>query len=180
MRIALLASGSEEWANWDLPSMLELQCQRYWQNSELWSCVSLLFPLLLCVSHDIKRGVSLAVGHSPMQDAAFYELSSMVEVCLQLFSSLQRETLPCSSSIYRQLSLVGFCKSPPSELATCSAESARAELVLFEISLLYMCSRLSAILVRFVYLKRTTVGLKCWSCDFQPIRSLHLVTCTPF
>ena len=99
-----------------------------------------------------KRGVSLAVGHSPMQDAAFYELSSMVEVCFQLFSSLRRETLPCSSSIYRQLSLVGFCKSPPSELATCSAESARAELVLFEISLLYMCSRLSAILVRFVYL----------------------------
>ena len=39
-----------------------------------------------------------------------------------------------------------------SYIATCSAESARAELVLFEISLLYMYSRLSAILVRFVYL----------------------------
>ena len=100
------------------------------------SCEAMLAYFSRVCSAFPKRGVSLAVGHSPMQDAAFYELSSMVEVCFQLFSSLRRETLPCSSSIYRQLSLVGFCKSPPSELATCSAESARAELVLFEISLL--------------------------------------------
>ena len=56
----------------------------------------LAYFLHVCsASPTIERGVSLAVRQSLMQDAAFYELSSMVEVCL-----------PSSSSIHRQLSLV--------------------------------------------------------------------------
>ena len=38
---------------------------------------------------------------------AFNELSSLAEACFPLFSSLRRETLPSSSCIHRQLSLVG-------------------------------------------------------------------------
>ena len=57
-------------------------------------------------STTIERGMSLAVWSSPMQDAAFYELSSILEACFSLFSSLRLETLPSSSSIH---SLVGFC-----------------------------------------------------------------------
>ena len=61
------------------------------------------FVRLLCVIHDIERHrhhVSLAVPQSPVQDAAFYELSSMLEACFPLFGSLRRETLPSSSSIH--------------------------------------------------------------------------------
>ena len=92
-----------EQANWNLPSMLE--------NSELLAYFSRVFaPRLLCVVHDIeshRHRVSL-VPQSPVQDAASYELSSMLDACFPLFSSLRRETLPSSSSIHRQLSFMSF------------------------------------------------------------------------
>ena len=96
------------------PTGICLRCWSYIAIGRTVSCISLLFTRLLCVVHDIERGMSLAVRQSPVQDAALYELSYMVEACFPLFSSLRREMLSSSSSIHRQLSLVGFCKSPSS------------------------------------------------------------------
>ena len=93
-----------------------------------------------------------------MQDAAVYELSSIMEACFLLFSSLRLETLPSSSSIHRHL-WASVSRRPAKLYIRERAESARAELVLF---VLFIELEVSAILVRFVYLdtpKRTTVGL---------------------
>ena len=101
----------------------------------------------------------------------------MVEERFPLFSSLRRETLPSSSSIHQQLSLVGFCSSRSSQLASlCKRADARRS-ICFSARGIYI--RVGTIPV-FYTCKRTTVGLtdvhvaKCFPVAHKRVGSLLL------
>ena len=140
-------------------------CLRYWSNKAIGRTVNceavLAYFLRVCSASPTKSRGAFS-RYSSVSDArhcaALDELSSMVEACFPLFSSLRRR----DATFYQlQLSLVGFCKSPCSYIANVQNLHARSSYYLkifTEKKLLEVC----AILVRFVYLdrrKQTTVGL---------------------